>query len=662
MAKKTDAPDPFQDLDVYPEPDVLHLANTPDTIASARALLRQAQPKVIGFDLETYNVRTDIWKNVASLFPYIGGRVRTAQIGFIWEQTSYVIVIDLKAVPQPAFKFLQTLLECHRGKRTIVGHNLAFEFLYMESMGIRVTADIFDTQLAARILSCNLLPLSPRRGNGYGLDLGSCVGRDLSKCLDKTEQVSDWSQELTQEQIIYAAKDALCVLHLWDLYAERLAATEQTSVAEADFRVLPIMAACNANGLKLDIPKVQAAKEELEANKIALTQKCCQVLGVENPNSPAQLLPVFQKLDPTVNDTTKQTLDFLARKHPELQVLAELKHNNKLLGTYIEPWLKMAELTGGSVHPNLKAIGADTGRMSCPTAFKGSVPSGEFTKTGKEKTKTIILGATLQGAPTSTRSYFVARTGYTLLDADFSAIEVRLAAHMYNDPATRLLATDKTIDAHTLMASKIFNVPQEEVTKDQRKIGKVSRFALQYACGVNKLHQTLENALATEVPPEVAEKAYRVWHETHYMISRQMDLFKNRRDPRFFLRSPLGRLMGKPDPSQRKVKNKWGHIQPLRGPLIQTNGVNWPVQSAGRDLLAESCILIWNRLLVPHRDIRPLILVHDEILLEVPNDKLDMAATVVRQCMTDPELQARYLGDIPLECEVLTGQTWGEAH
>jgi DNA polymerase I-like protein with 3'-5' exonuclease and polymerase domains len=662
MAIKKEIVDPFKDLVPYAVPDVLHIADSPDSILRARKLMRDANPKDVGFDIETYNNRTDIWKNVAALFPYIGGKVRTAQIGFVWGKTRYAIVIDLLKIPEQGHKFIKTLLECPQDKRTIVGHNLAFELLFMESLGIRTTADLFDTQLAARVLSSNLLPLSPRRSSGYGLDLGSCVGRDLVQFLDKDEQTSDWGGSLSYSQIAYAAKDALCVLDLKDIYKPRLELTGQTKAAQADFRVLPIMAACNANGLTLDVAKVKEVKVELEERKQRLTEECCKLLGVDNPNSPAQLLPVFQKIDPKVNNTTRQTLDYLARKNPELQILTQLKQTGKLLGTYIEPWLKMAELTGGTVHPNLKAIGADTGRMSCPTAFKGSVPSGELTKTGKQKTQTIVLGATLQGAPSSTRSYFIARPNHTLLDADFSAIEVRLAAHMYKDPATRLLATDPTIDAHTLMASKIFNVPQEEVTKEQRKIGKVSRFALQYACGVNKLHQTLEDALATEVDIAVAEKAHRVWHETHHMISKRMQIFKDRNNPQFFLRSPLGRLMCTPDPSQRKTKNKWGHIQPIKGPLIQTNGVNWPVQAAGRDLLAESCSLIWQKLLVPHRDIRPLILVHDEILLEVPDTKVSMAAEIVRDCMTDSSLQARYLGDIPLECEVLTGQTWGEAH
>ena len=655
--------DPFTGLPQYPDPDVLVVADCDAKVQEARLLLAKHKPHTLGFDLETYNERTDIWQHVASLYPYIGGKVRTAQIGFIADGQRYAIVLDLKAVPDAGYRFLQTLLECSRDKRTIVGHNLGFECLYMEAMGIRVTADLFDTQLAARILSANLLPLAPRRTkNGYGLDLASCAGRDLGLCLPKDEQTSDWGGELTVSQLAYAAKDALVVLELKDIYDQRLEKTEQTKVAKADFRLIPITAACNATGITVNIEKLEETKRTLEADIERLRLECCKILGVENPNSPAQLLPVFQQLDPHVVDTRKDTIEFLARKHPQVLKLLELKKAGKLLGTYIEPWLKMSALTGGTVHPNLRVIGADTGRMSCPTAYKGSVPSGEYFKNGKPKTTTLVLGATLQGAPSSTREFFVARPGYVLLDADFSAIEVRLAAHMYKDPATRQLATDPTIDAHTLMASKIFGVPQEEVTKDQRKIGKTARFALQYACGIPKLHASLESALNQPVEYAVAEKAYKVWHETHYMISRRMAFFRDKRDPKYFLRSPLGRLMATPDPSQRKHKNAWGHTQPIKGPLIQTNGVNWPVQSAGRDLLAEACDLVWNRLLVPHRDILALILVHDEILIEVPQAKVEMAKQVMIECMTDARLQEFYLGDIPLEAEVLTGHTWGEAH
>lgn len=654
--------DPFENLPVYPDPDVILVVDKADLARQARLLMREAQPTKIGFDLETYNERTDIWRHVAALFPYIGGKIRTAQIGFYYNQQSYAIIFDFKAVPEESYSFINTLLRCPREKRTIIGHNLAFEFLYMESIGIRTTADIFDTQIAARILSGNLLPVSPHRGKGYGLDLGSCAGRDLRLNLPKEQQTSDWSGELSPEQISYAAKDSLAVLDLEVLYTERLQDTEQTAVAKADFRVLPIMAACNANGIQLDTDKVQNAKIKFEAERVRLIEACKENLGVDNPNSPAQLLPVLQSWNPNITDTKKDTLEKLLPSHPELKPLLELKQVVKLIGTYIDPWLQMANLTNGTVHPNLKAIGADTGRMSCPTAFRGSVGTGAFTKTGKEKTTTITLGATLHGCPSSTRSFFKARPGYTFIDADFSAIEVRLAAHMYEDEAMRELALNPDIDAHRRMASKIFDTPEDKVTNEQRKVGKTANFALQYGCGVAKLHAQLETVLGRTVELEEAERAYRAWHETHKNISKRMQIFKDRRNPKYFLRSPLGRLMGMPDPSGRQSKNKWGHIQPVKGPLIHTNGVNWPVQAAGRDLLAEAAGLIWDQLMADNIDIKACHLVHDEILLEVPDHKVSWAKEIVKKCMSDKALQARYLGEIPLECEVHSGKTWDEVH
>lgn len=661
VIKKTEV-DPFAELPSYPFPDELVVATTADQVRQARLLMRDAQPAKVGFDLETYCERTDIWRHVGALFPYMGGKIRTAQIGFEYKDKKMVIILDFKKIEDEAFKFLETLLRCPREKRLIIGHNLAFEFLYMEAYKIRTKADVFDTNLAARILSANLLPLSPRRGSGYGLDLGSCVGRDLRLNLPKDEQTSDWSQELTESQLAYAAKDALAVLDLEKIYRSRLIETQQLDVATVDFRVLPIMAACNANGITLDSAKVQAAKIEMEKQRESLRQQCCEAFNIENPNSPTQLLPVLQSWDPSITDTRKTTLEKLIVQHPEIQLLLNLKGVVKIIGTYLEPWLKMAELTGGTVHPNLKAIGADTGRMSCPTAFKGSVGNGQFTKTGKEKTTTITLGATLHGCPSSTRSFFKSRPGYSLIDADFSAIEVRLAAHMYADTAMRELALNPTIDAHSRMASKIFSVAEDEVTSEQRKVGKTSNFALQYGCGINKLHMQLETVLGRAVDRSEAEKAYLAWHETHVNISKRMQLFRDKRNPQFFLRSPLGRLMGTTDPAGRQIKNKWGHIQPQKGPLIHTNGVNWPVQAAGRDLLAEAAILIWDNLLADDFEIKPCHLVHDEILLEVPDEKVSESKQIVKECMSDKGLQAKYLGDIPLECEVHVGKTWDEVH
>lgn len=661
--KKKTPEDPFLNLHTYPKPDYLFIADTPYKVKQARQILKVTAPTEIGFDIETYNDRTDIWKHVASLYPYIGGKVRTVQIGFYTGyKQRHCIIIDLKKVPKEGLAFLKTLLECPREKRTIIGHNLAFEFLFMEHLGIRATADIFDTQVAARVLSCNLLPIQPNRGTGYGLDLGSCVGRDLVCFLDKDEQTSDWGSELTESQLSYASKDALCVIDLYHIYRPRLNQTQQLAAAQADFRVIPMMAACNARGIQLDVDKVLQTKQHLESERERLYKECCEVFGVDNPNSPAQLLPVFQKLDPSVTSTNKQTVEFLARKHPEVSVLLQLKEVVKAIGTYINPWLQMAELTGGTVHPNLRVIGADTGRMSCPTAFKGSVPSGEFTKTGKAKTTTITLGATLHGAPNNTREFFVARPGHIMIDADFSAIEVRLAAHTYKDPAMTELALNPNIDAHTRMASKIFNVAEKDVTPEQRKVGKTANFALQYGCGVNKLHAQLESVLGRKVDKKEAEKAYTAWHETHYMISAQMSVFKDKQNPKYFIRSTLGRIMGTPSPIEEPVINSWGHLRPSAGPLIHTNGVNWPIQAAGRDLLAEAAILVWERLVAPNPDVHPLHLVHDEILLEVPEEKAEWAAGIVKQCMSDPSLQKKYLGDIPLECETLTGHRWSECH
>lgn len=218
------------------------------------------------------------------------------------------------------------------------------------------------------------------------------------------------------------------------------------------------------------------------------------------------------------------------------------------------------------------------------------------------------------------------------------------------------------IDAHRRMASKMYGVPEEEVTKEQRSVGKTANFALQYGCGIPKLQDQLKSVLNRDVSVEEAKMAYEAWHKTHHMISKRMGAFRDQDNPIYVLQSPLGRKMQSPNPKAKTKRNAWGHMQPPAVPLYHTNGTNWPIQSAGRDLLAEAADMVWCLLVAPNPRVKALHLVHDEILLEVPEDMVEEAVQIVTECMTCGILQQRYLGDIPLAAEVLTGHRWSECH
>lgn len=634
--------------------------------------LKEHQPKAIGFDIETYTDRdyeTDIYATPAPLFPWLGGKIRLLQFAFEVEKKLQLYYLDTKSSDfdwvsiRYLFETNDILQDTY-----IVGHNLAFEYSFLGAVGIRTRRKTWDIMLGERILSSNLLPLEPvisKDGKGQGLNLASTVKRYLDIDLPKEEQTSNWGAEyLSASQITYALNDVRHLLPIARAQYKFLNRTKQFDVFTNDCEALPLMAACNSTGIRIDTEllstKLQAAEKTLQQ----ITEELKASMGIENPNSPAQLMVYFHDRGVPIENTTKKVMDGLTlEQFPDKVKYLEMKALTKLIGTYYRNWTNMAKLTGGYLYPNLKMIGADSGRMSCPRHFSGSVPDPSKPRVksgpnaGKMRTSTLKISSTLQGAPESTRDLFIARPGYVLVDADFSAIEVRLAAHIYRDDTFKRIVREG-LDQHILMASEIYGVPADDVEKWQRKVAKTANFALIYACWIKKLRLELEIATERDVTWEEAETVYNTWHKLHQPISKHMDRFRN--SDVYELRSLAGRRMMKKGAG--KMRNDLGFICAKKATLYSTDGTNWPVQSTGKDLFAGALKLMWDRLYKFGDAVHYLMLVHDEPLQEVREEIVDEAAKIIYDCMTDKELQRKYLGDVELAADVQTGHRWSDVH
>jgi len=243
-----------------------------------------------------------------------------------------------------------------------------------------------------------------------------------------------------------------------------------------------------------------------------------------------------------------------------------------------------------------------------------------------------------------------------LIDADWRSIELRLTANIYQDSGERLLALNPEIDAHALMAAKIYglSIPEDgvvrscDVSAHQRSIGKTANFALGYGCGVNSLMERLSLAQDRPVSYEEASRVYRAWRAQHPGIVRQMERYENHRITE--CRSVSGRRIIVKD------RSTGFHL-----PMGRTNGVNYPIQASGKDLLADAVALLWSRL-AEYPTSHFVALVHDEILIECDRKDSKCVAKLVKEAMEDPGLQSKYLGDIPLIADVKIGDTWADVH
>ncbi len=371
---------------------------------------------------------------------------------------------------------------------------------------------------------------------------------------------------------------------------------------------------------------------------------------------------LVQHLGEEIEDTKDRTLQKF-RPDPMIEQLLKLKE----LGQELKEvkWLiEEAKFTDGRVRPCYRIIGASTGRMSTSALIRekrSNVPSDiERFKTGQRKgePKPVKLGQcgfNFQGITGDRKKALgTGNPDTVLMDLDWSSIEVCLQASpkLYDDSGYRKILLDG-IDPHAYIASQACGREITKADPERAFIGKPANFSLVYGCGVAGLRTLLSRARGTQVTQTEARKVYDAWHRFHPQISRQMWKFDG--DNVLEVRSLAGRCMTCRD----RTPGADG-IRPMR-PLSRTNGINFPIQGSGRDLLAAALGDLW-----PALDQFPGVhivgLIHDDILLEVPRDLVEEVKAVALTFMTSQRLQEHYLGDIPLEADCNIADTCGEAH
>jgi DNA polymerase I-like protein with 3'-5' exonuclease and polymerase domains len=629
-------PSPFRDLPA-PEPVVVSMLQSLSDLQDLVELWKANPPELVGMDIET-----------TGLSPLLGARIRTIQLQADGEPTCWVA--DLfqlggrwPEILAPLFCSPQT---------TWVAHNAAFEVEHLAAAGIRFLSPVRCTLAAADLLSRGIKPTHLRRSaKGSGLDLASCCGRLLHLDVDKAQQTSDWgAEELTQEQLAYAALDARLALDLWKVQLPRLERDGLVEAHRLESQALPAVAEARLTGLRLDLPKARElltrGQEELEK----LASRLSSELAVENANSSRQVATAVEarghQLPTTASglkSTAEQTLRPIYQQDPGLDPLKDHRAVQKNVRTYLRNWVELAAADPEQrVRPQLNSMGAVTGRMSCP---KGALPKP----------------STLHGVPAESdlRSLFVAAPGHLLVDGDWAAIEHRLAAAIYGEEAYVAIYQSEDPDPHSHTASAIYGRPISKADQEERKVGKTANFCLQYGGGPRRLREQLSQAFGREVPLEEARQVCAGWDRAYPAIAKVRDRF--RQSEPWEVSSPLGRRMAgvRLTPGEPGVRFSGA----TRARLKSTAALAFPIQAAGAELLKETLLLLMPRLWKDLPGVRLCHLVHDEIVLEAPEELAPAAADLLLEVMQDPDLQTRYLRDVlPLVADVRMGRTWADTH
>jgi DNA polymerase-1 len=511
-------------------------------------------------------------------------------------------VLDCYALPSWALAVQQVINRCP----ALVVHDGAFDLRHLVHARVGLPADlggrIRDTALASRLLTA---------GNRSEWNtLSEVVARHLDAGLDKSLQSSDWSGELTEDQLLYAATDAAVLLPLRAKLGEQIAKARLGTVAQIENRCLPAMVWLMDSGAPFDTAAHSAAVAEIDqevSELLALLDQATAEHGAQpgiNYRSPKQLLAMFASLGVEITSTAEETLKKV--DHQLARLLLRYRGATKLQSTYGRP-LAEAVAPDGRIHASFRQIGADPGRMSC-------------------------TGPNLQQVPKAHgfRSMFRAPAGRKLIKADYSQIELRIAAEISQDKEL-LAAFQRGDDLHTLTAQKVLG--QEQVDKAARQAAKALNFGLLYGMGAARL---------------------RAHAETNYGVAMTEEQATDYRDKFFRTYTGLRRWhRGQPDGT---IDTRTITGRRRLGVTRYTEKLNTPVQGSGADGLKLAMAHMHERRDQAPAGAFPVLTVHDEIVIEFPSDGAEAARSWLVTAMEDG--MKEILRKVPVVVEAAVSDTW----
>ncbi len=414
---------------------------------------------------------------------------------------------------------------------------------------------------------------------------------------------------------------------------------------DLDLAVTPVLERMSRNGVLIDFNFLEKLGLELKSRLGKLEKEIYHHVGHEfNLNSPKQLseilfdelkLPVIRKTK-TGRSTDEATLSELAPAHPAIPLLLEYRQLFKLVSTYIDALPKSVG-EDGRVHSTFNVEGAATGRLSSTNPNLQNIPvRGQ-------------MGGEIRKA-------FIASKNKVLLGADYSQIELRILAHVSGDEALKK-AFKEDIDIHVMTAAKIFNIPLDQVTKEQRGVGKTMNFATLYGQGPHALSQQLkvDYATARQYITEYFEQFPKV---KEWMAATLEFGYKNG-----FVETLWGRKRYFPEfQSSNRMFRAAGEraainhpIQGTQADMIKKAMVEIDKELVSSQLLVHSKKTV-NRELITNNQLCKMILqVHDELLFECDEDMVEEMAKMVCKKMEN----ALKL-DVPVVVDLKTGKNWGE--
>lgn len=511
-----------------------------------------------------------------------------------------------------------------------VAHNAVFDMGFLQAQGIRLPMDC--TLLAHHVLT------------GEHKSLKDLAQQYLNVMLDKTEQTSDWSAELSEDQLRYAAQDAQTVLALFnvlqDKLLDRVAELAYQRVRDAQAFVVSMQ----LNGIAIDQTGYRTMLDGLKIQHAELLQRWQEAVPEVNFSSPQQLSAwIAAELSEPDENWSKTNAGHYSTKADDLMlhkadlnesaaavvdtILLPLKRVNKEISAFGDKFLSHIDPETGRIHASFNLTGAVTGRMSCSNPNLQQIPRQSHY-----------------------RQMFTAAEGHKLVIADYSQMELRIAA-MLADEQTLLTAYQQGHDTHRLTAALILGKEPEEVSKEERQLAKAVNFGLLYGQGSYGLQAYAASSYGINI--DIGEAiAYRdAWFDSYPAFARWHNLSYRLAKHDMMVSTPSGR-------KRYFTSTEYNHPQGLKRAVV----FNTPVQGGGAEVLLVAMAKLNDRIvgLGQVDAIKPIAVIHDEIILEVRDDCVEQAKQLLEEAMIDGMLAIFPEASITDLVEAHIGNSWAD--
>ncbi len=536
--------------------------------------------------------------------------------------------VDVDPLPNDVvFRSLKGLLE--DPDLLLIGQNIKYDFKVMQRWGITIKNRLFDTMIAAWLIdseyfSFSMDALALKYLQYKTIHYKDVVGKEQKRTLADVDIV---------QATDYSAEDADITYQLFEVFSDKLKEEGLTRIFhDLEMPLIRILAYMELTGIRLDCEQLLSYRRELKEQLDEIEEEifilCGRRFNIRSTRELQYVLFEERKLKPVKKtktgkfSTDNYVLEELAREDEVPEKVLKHRLMTKLKSTYVDALPLLVNPTTRRLHTHYRQTGAATGRLSSVDPNLQNIPVRE------ESGRRI-------------RSAFIPEEGFTFLSADYSQIELVVLAHLSQDEML-IKAFREGRDIHRQTAGIIFDIPEQEVTQAQRRIGKTINFGVIYGMSSFRLARDLK------LGRKEADEFISRYFQRYSGVRRFKDQTIRKAEADGYVETFMGRRRSLLYINSRNKTEKMA---------AERVAVNSPIQGGAADIVKRAMLNVTHRLLEEGLEARLLLQVHDELIFEVKEEKAAEVQEIVKAAMENAVSLS-----LPLMVKIEIGKSWGDIH